>query len=175
MSLISVHKRYKLGPIFLHCFNVNPIFSLCFARTTPIEPVCFDGWNKFSVSIWRTWLPYWTLKEQPHSQHISFTEEKWTFLLRPTFSFGVSSDIIFTRSHLQERDSAHFCIRHERFNLPRKLIAGCMSFSADGIWLRPGEEKKWKFFSHGGKLSLALPRPNPLAARAQNKSRVRSK
>ena len=26
-----------------HCSNVNPIFSHCFARTTPIEPFCFEG------------------------------------------------------------------------------------------------------------------------------------
>ena len=26
-----------------NCFNVNPIFSHCFARTTPIEPFCFEG------------------------------------------------------------------------------------------------------------------------------------
>ena len=48
MYLFSVHKRYKLGLIF----NVNLIFSHCFVRTTrstPIEPFCFEGWNKFSV------------------------------------------------------------------------------------------------------------------------------
>ena len=45
-----------------HRFSVNPTFSHRSARTTPIEPFCFEGWNKFSVPMWRAWLPYWTLK-----------------------------------------------------------------------------------------------------------------
>ena len=99
-----------------HRFNVNPIFSHCFARTTPIEPFCFEGWSKFSVPIWRAWLPCWTLKEQLQSRQKFFTEGKRAFLLRPTFFFGVSSDIIFTRSHL---------LLPYTFNLPRKLIDAC--------------------------------------------------
>ena len=81
-----------------HCFNVNPIFLHFFARTTPIQPFCFEGWNKFSVPIWRAWPPYWTLKEQLQIRQKSFTEGKWAFRLRLTFFFGVGSDIIFTRS-----------------------------------------------------------------------------
>ena len=65
-----------------HCFNVNPIFSHCFARTTPIEPFCFEGWNKFSVPVWRAWLSYWTLKEQLQSWQKSCTKGKRAFLLR---------------------------------------------------------------------------------------------
>ena len=55
-------------------------------------------------------------------------------------------------------DSAHFYFRRETFNLPRK----CMSFSVNGISLRPGEVEmkilqSWR---------QARPRPNPFRVRS---------
>ena len=31
--------------------------NILFARITSNEPVCFEGWNKFSVPIWFPWEP----------------------------------------------------------------------------------------------------------------------
>ena len=46
----SFHKNYKLGPTYPR----HAIFSL---RELHDEPVCFEGWNKFSVPIWPLWEP----------------------------------------------------------------------------------------------------------------------
>ena len=45
--LLSFHKNYKLGPTR----------NILFARMTSNEPICIEGWNKFSVPIWSPWEP----------------------------------------------------------------------------------------------------------------------
>ena len=107
-------------------FQCQPYIFTLFCEATSIEPSCFDGWNKLSVSIWRAWLPYWTLKEQPQSREKSFTEGNRAFLLRPTFFFGVSTPP-------GTRFSTFL------YSPPKFIDQWCMSFSVNGISLRPGE------------------------------------
>ena len=37
--------------------DLSSAHNILFARITSNEPVCFDGWNKFSVPIWSPWEP----------------------------------------------------------------------------------------------------------------------
>ena len=72
-------------------WQANTFTQLCQNNTK--GPFCFEGWNKFSVSIWRAWDPNLTLNEQPHRRQLSLTEEESDFLPLPVFFFGVSSAI----------------------------------------------------------------------------------
>ena len=38
-------------------FDLSLARNILFTRIISKEPVCFEGWNKFSVSIWSPWKP----------------------------------------------------------------------------------------------------------------------
>ena len=53
------HKWIQLMKGF-HCPSTrttNSVRLILFARITSNEPVCIEGWNKFSVPIWSPWEP----------------------------------------------------------------------------------------------------------------------
>ena len=110
MSLFSVHKRYKLGPIFLRTVSMS---TLCFHTALRGQHQS----SLFALKVETHFLFQFDgpgfRTEQPQSPQKSCIEGERAFLLRPTFFLRVSSDIIFTRSHLQELDAAHFYIRRE--------------------------------------------------------------
>ena len=157
-----------------HCFNVNPMFSHCFARTTPIEPSCFEGWNKFSVPVRRAWLSYWTLiKEQPQSRQNPVPREK------EHFSFArLSFPTLFSHAPTSRNAIQHistFAVKTDWY----------VSFSANGISLRPGEvEMKILQSWRQALLTSPLPQSSRCSRQisretqinlAQNKCRVRPK
>ena len=76
----ELHSRSDLSSQY---FTGKPTLSHSFARITPNEPFCFEGWNKFSVPIWRAWDPNLTLNEQPHRRQ---KEKAIFFLCRFSFS-----------------------------------------------------------------------------------------
>ena len=88
------HKNYKLCPTYprlaIFYWQLKHFHTYSFARITPNEPVCFEGWKKISVPIWSPWEP--DLKHKPVWQ-LSLTERESDFLPLPVFFFGVSSAI----------------------------------------------------------------------------------
>ena len=65
---------------------IQHFYMYSFLRITSNEPICFEGWNKFSVPIWSPWEPILTCRGQ-----LSLTEGESDFFHLPVFFFGVSS------------------------------------------------------------------------------------
>ena len=104
---------------FLHAWKVETNFQF----------------QKFQGPGFRTELK---IKEQPQGREKSFTEGKRAFLLRPTFFFGISSEYNFHTFPPPGTRFSTFLHSPQNIQFAAK-IDWCVSFSANGISLRPGE------------------------------------
>ena len=171
----ELHTRSDLSSQY---FTGKPTLSHSFARITPNEPFCFEGWNKFSVPIWRAWDPNLTLNEQPHRRQLSLTEGESDLLPLPVFFFGVSSAIADITRVFGEKSIVFL-------HFPRKFRAGqlgllSINFNFRKVIFQPmvfpfvWAKYKWKFVRDGCKLSFRRPLAASPLARAFSLGSLRS-
>ena len=175
----ELHSRSDLSSQY---FTGKPTLSHSFARITPNELFCFEGWNKFSVPIWRAWDPNLTLNEQPHRRQLSLTEGESDFLPLPVFFFGVSSAIADITRVFGEKSIVFL-------HFPRKFRAGrlgllSLNFNFRNVIFQPmvfpfvWAKYKWRFVRDGCKVSFRRPlaarfaRPNRRACSQARSSRA---
>ena len=113
MSLFSIHKRYKLSPIFLRTVSMSTLyFHTALRGQHRSSPFALKVKTNFLFQFDGLAFVLNFKGTTAESTEILYRGKK-SISSSPTFFLGVSSDVTFTRSHLQERDSAHFYIRRE--------------------------------------------------------------
>ena len=161
MSLFSVHKHYKLDPIFLRTVSMSTLYFHTALWEQHRSSLFALKVERNFVPIWRAWLPYWTLKEQLQSQQKSFTKGKRAFFSLSDFLFRNKFRHYFHAFTPPGLRFSTFLHSPWKFQFATK-IDWCMSFSANGILLRPSlcpDEVEMKILQSWRQALLSSPLP----------------